>query len=87
MPNEKSLLGETIAALKQQRDELALKMHLAEAEAKDEFDEAKDKLDKLTEEYDPLKDAVAESAENVAESLKLVADEVLGSFDRIRKSL
>jgi len=62
-------------------------MHLAEAEAKQEFDETIVKLDTLTAEYDPLKDAVGESAENVVESLKLVAGEVVSSFDRIRKSL
>ena len=80
-------INEVIAALKQQRDELELKMHLAKNEAKEEFEVAKDKLDQLTSEYDPLKDAVAESAENVGESLKLVADELMNSFDRIRKSL
>jgi type I site-specific restriction endonuclease len=87
MSTKKNLLHETISSLKQQRDELALKMHLAEAEAKQEFDETIVKLDTLTAEYDPLKDAVGESAENVVESLKLVAGEVVSSFDRIRKSL
>ena len=78
---------EVVSTLKQQRDELALKIHLAEAEAKEEFESAGEKLDQLTSEYDPLKDAVAESAENVTESLKLVAEEVMNSFDRIRKTL
>ena len=87
MSTKKNLLHETISSLKQQRDELALKMHLAEAEANQEFDETIVKLDTLTAEYDPLKDAVGESAENVVESLKLVAGEVVSSFDRIRKSL
>jgi hypothetical protein len=87
MSQEKSLLGETLSGLKQQCDELALKMHLAETEAKQEFEQTKDKLDQITSEYDPLKDAVGESAENVVASLKLVAGEVVSSFDRIRKSL
>ena len=87
MSQEKSLLGETISVLKQQRDELALKMHLAEAEAKQEFEQTKEKLDQLTSDFDPLKEAVGESAENVVESLKLVAGEVVSSFDRIRKTL
>ena len=87
MSQERSLLGKTLSGLKQQCDELALKMHLAETEAKQEFEQTKDKLDQLTADYDPLKDAVGESAENVVESLKLVAGEVVSSFDRIRKSL
>lgn len=87
MSDPKNVLADAITALQQQRDQLALKMHLAEAEARDEFEAAKDKLDQLTADYAPLKEAVAESAENVVESLKLVADEVMSSFDRIGKSL
>jgi len=87
MTHEKSSISELITTLKQQRDELAVKMHLGAAEAKEEWDSATDKLDQLTREYDPVKEAVAESAEGVTESLKLVADEVLTSFERIRKSL
>jgi hypothetical protein len=41
----------------------------------------------MTAEYEPLKDAVEESAGNVMASLKLVGDELLSSFERIRKSL
>ena len=84
---DRSFLEETLSTLKQQRDEIALQIHLAGMEAKEEFDEAKTKLDKLSDEYEPLKEAVAESAENVWESLKLVAGEVGKSFERIRKSL
>ena len=87
MSEEKDLLAETLSTLKQQRDEIALKMHLAESEAKEEFEQAKDRLDQLTAEYDPLKEAVGESAEQVTASLKLVAEELVSSFDRIRKSL
>ena len=87
MSDEKSRIEETISALKQQRDELALQIHLGAAEAKEEFENAKEKLDKMTEDFEPLKDAVAESAGNVLSSLQLVGEEVLASFGRIRKSL
>ena len=87
MSQDKSTLTETISALKQQRDELALKIHLGKAEAKEEFENAKEKLDKLTKDFEPLKDAVEESAGNVLGSLQLVGEEVLSSFARIRKSL
>jgi len=87
MSHESNPINELLSSLKQQRDELALKIHLGAAEAQQEWDEATDKLDQLTSEYDPLKKAVSESAENVTESVKLVADEVLSSFERIRKSL
>ena len=87
MTDERTRIQETIDALKRQRDELAVQIHLGKAEAKDEFEAAKAKLDKMTEDYEPLKDAVEESAGNVLASLKLVGEEVLGSFERIRKTL
>lgn len=87
MSDEKSPLHEAITSLQQQRDEIALKIHLAGKEAAQEFESAKDQLDQLTADYEPLKEAVAESAENVSASLKLVANEVMSSFERIRKSL
>ena len=87
MSATRSLLTEMISSLRQQRDELALQLHLGKAEAKDEFNKARCKLDKLMEDYEPVKDAIGESAENVLESLKLVGEEVLRSFNRVRKSL
>ena len=87
MSEEKNQIEETISALKQQRDELAVKIHLGSMEAQEEFEQAQAKLDKFTEEFEPLKDAVEESAGNVLSAFGLVGDELLSSVDRIRKSL
>ena len=87
MSEQKNLIEATISKLKQERDELALQIHLGAAEAKEEFEKAKKKLDQMTADYEPVKDAVEESAGNVFAALKLVGEEILGSFDRIRKSL
>lgn len=87
MARDKSQIEEMISALKQQRDELALQIHLGNMEAKDEFDKAKSKLDKLTEDSKPLENAVEESARNVFTSLKLAGDELLASSSRVQKSL
>ena len=87
MPEKRERLGELISALKQQRDELALRIHLAEAEAKQEWNRLDDRLAQLTHEYEPLKHAVGASTEDVWESLKLVGEEIKHGFDRIRKSL
>ncbi len=83
----KHQIEETISALKQQRDELAVQIHLGAAEAKQEFEAAKEKLDQMTADFQPVKDAVGESASNVFASLQLVGEEILASFNRIRKSL
>jgi len=87
MSDTKSKIEETIGALKQQRDELGLHIHLGAAEAKEEYDEAMQKLDKMSNDFAPVKDAAEESVENVLASLRLVGEEVLSSFDRIKKSL
>ncbi len=80
-------LGELISALEQQRDELALKIHLGKKEAQDEWSRVTDRLDKLQDEYKPVKDAMKESASNVTDSLFKVGKEIQESFHRIRKSL
>lgn len=87
MLHNKNQIKETISSLKQQRDQLALQIHLGAMEAKEEFEAAKVKLDQMTAQFDPVKDAIDESATNVLASLKLVGEEVLASFNRIRESL
>ncbi len=80
-------LEELVEALKQQRDELALKIHLGKKEAQDEWSQVTDKLDKLQDDYKPVKEAVKESASNVTEALLQVGSEIQDSFHKIRKSL
>ena len=87
MSEKKSQIQETIDALKRQRDELALQIHLGKAEAKEEFEKAQARLDQLSQEFEPLRDAVEESAEIVFAALKLVGEELMSSFERVRKSL
>lgn len=87
MSDTQEQLAAMISKLKQQRDELAVRVHLGKAEAKEEWDKVTAKLDELTSEYEPLKGAIRETSENVFSALKLVAGEVQEGFDRIRKSL
>lgn len=87
MSEERSTIKELISSLKQQRDELRLKMHLGNEEAKEQWEKLEEKFQQLTSDYEPLKTAVDETAEDVWESLKLVAGEIKTGFNRIRKSL
>ncbi len=87
MSQQKGHLAELISSLKRQRDELALKIHLGKADAKEEWNKITKKLDDLTSDYEPLKDAVGETAENLLAGLKLVTEEIQSGFNRIRKSL
>ena len=87
MAEEKEMLAELISSLKQQRDELALKIHLGKEDAKDEWEKVQGKLSQLSDDFEPVKDAFEESASNIFASLKLVAGEVAESFGRIRDSI
>lgn len=87
MSDSRNFVAETISSLKQQRDEIALQMHLGKAELKDEWSKLQKRLDELNNEFEPVKDAVGESAENVVESLKMVASELKDGFARVWKSL
>ena len=87
MSDSRELVSDLIVKLKQQRDELALKIHLGKQDAKDEWDKVRVKLDKLSDDYEPVKDAMEESASKVFDSMKHVASEIKASFDRIRESL
>ncbi len=87
MSDNRDMLGDMIESLKQQRDELALQIHLGKAEAKEEWERVQAKLDKLSDDFEPIKDAMGESAEGLMTSLGLVADEIKESFHRIRKAL
>lgn len=87
MSEKRDALDDVISKLKQERDELKLKMHLASMDAKDDYERISGKVDELTEQYDPVKDAVEETAENIFSALGLVADELKAGFQRVRKSV
>lgn len=87
MAHEKRTLDEIIDTLKQERDEVALRIHLASAEAKEEWEQLDEKWNELTDQYRPVKDALSETSENVIASMKLVGEELLEGFNRLRKSL
>jgi uncharacterized coiled-coil DUF342 family protein len=85
--NKSQLVATLIRELKEERDELKLKIHLGKMEVQEEWQALDDKLDALNHRFDPLKDAVGETAEDVWDSLKLVGSEIKAGFDRVRKSL
>ncbi len=85
--SERITLQELIDTLKQHRDELRVKMHLAEMDAKDEYERLSCKMDELSSQYQPVKDAVSESADNVIAALLLAAEEMKNGFVRVAKSL
>jgi uncharacterized coiled-coil DUF342 family protein len=85
--SEHRFLSNLIRDIRQERDELALQIHLGKQELKDEWDALDEKLSQLNHRFDPLKDAVGETGEDVWDSLKLVAGELQEGFHRVGKVL
>ena len=80
-------LDELISALRQQRDELRLQMHLAKAEARDEWEALEKRWETLEAKMPQLKKATTDSAKEVVTGLELVADEIAKAYKRLRDIL
>ncbi len=87
MSDQRSAVEALIKALKQERDELKLKMHLASMDAKSEYDRLSAKIDELNGQYEPVSSAVGETADNVFAALKLAGEEMKSGFHRVRKAI
>ena len=87
MAEERKGIEEKIAMLKRERDELALKLSLAKAEARDEWKTLQAKIDALEAQARPVAKTVGETASGVGASLELAADEIKRGFDKLRKLL
>ncbi|MDG2014019.1 MAG: hypothetical protein P8J33_10960 [Pirellulaceae bacterium] len=87
MAAEKRPLQDLMETLVQDSEELKVQIHLAEIEAREEFQRLSSKLEELTNQYEPVKNIFTESAESVVSALTLAAGEMKHSFSRITKSL
>lgn len=76
-----------VQQVKQERDEMMLKAHLFKAEAKDEWA----KVDKEWEHFKSKTEQVGNEAKGASGDLsaaaKLLGEEIIKSFQRIRKTL
>ena len=87
MSEQKTTLEEIISSLKQERDQIRVRLHLAGMEAKDEYERLSSKTEELLAQYEPLKHAVDETSENVFSALSLAAGEMKNGFSKIWHSL
>jgi uncharacterized coiled-coil DUF342 family protein len=85
MTNRLYDIEDIIESLKQQKDEIKLQIHLAKAEARDEWPELEKKFNELMSKADVLRKEAGDASGDVIEAAKLVADEIKRGFDRIRK--
>jgi hypothetical protein len=79
---------DVLAKLKQERDELALKIHLGKKEAADEWETLEAKWHEVTaRKMPPAQDAIDETTVGVGLALELAAEELREGYEKIRKLL
>lgn len=84
-------IDDLVESVKQQRDELRVQMHLAKADAKDEWERLEKKADRFLADAEsqskPLRGAVEESARDIGSALELVGQEIQKGYQRVRERL
>lgn len=83
--NEK--LESIVQKLEQERDELRVKMHLAKADARDEFDKLEDRWSALRLKMGVVKDGASEASGDVKEAASELADEIRKGYRNIMDRL
>ncbi len=74
-------------SIEQMRDEIKLKAHLGQAEAKDELEQLEKKWNTFLTEYKPLSDEAGKTVGNAGAALILAAEEIKAGYKRLRKLL
>ena len=80
-------IREIIEGLQQQRDEIAVRMHLAKAEVRDDWEKLEKRWQELHRKYEPIKHTLEDTSENVLAGLKLTAHELTDGFKRVGKQV
>lgn len=87
MSENKSSLDNLKTSIEQMRDEIKLKAHLGQAEAKEELEQLEKKWNTFLAQYKPFTDEAGKTAENAGAALSLAAEELKAGYKRLRKLL
>lgn len=87
MNDKKDWLDKLVDELKQERDELRVRVHLAKMEASDEWEELEEKMDKLETKAKVVGKATAESAEDIGAAMKTLGREIRDGFKKVAGKL
>ena len=76
-----------VERLKQERDELAVRLHLGKAELRDEWDRLEPKFEEMKARAASLGDESDEVVEDIKAAFALAADEIRKGYRRIADSI
>lgn len=89
MADWKAKWQDIIKDLEQQRDELKVRIHLAKAEARDEWEKLKldEKIATLKQRADSAGIEARDAMKDIGSAAERLADEIREGLDRVRKTL
>ena len=87
MTADKSAIDRMREELVRQRDELNLQMHLAKAEARDEWQELEKRWQEVKPKLDAAGSEAMKSGENVLAGLQLTLEELRKGYQRVKDRL
>jgi hypothetical protein len=73
--------------VQRQRDEIFLQIHLAKAEMREEWESAEKKLERMKAKTPVVAKESGESLKDLGAAVRLVGEELLRSYERIKKSI
>ena len=87
MTDAKEQLAKAAEQLKQQRDELRVKLHLAKADAKDEWVKLERQWEEVKPKLEAARQEAGKTAGSVGSALNLAMEELKKGYERMRKLL
>ena len=76
-----------VGRLKQERDELRVRLHLLKAELLDEWEDVESKWEHVENKLEHMRDGAKDSAEDIGAALSQVGEEITQAYQRFRDSL
>jgi ribosome-associated translation inhibitor RaiA len=87
MADAKEQMTKAVEYLKQQRDELQVQLHLAKADAKDEWARLEKQWDEIHPKLEAAREEAGKTAESVSAALGLAIDELKKGYERLKNRL
>ncbi len=78
---------DVIAALRQERDELRVRIHLANMEIHDEWEQIERKWEHLQSKGHDLSEATGKSAHEIGEAFSILGGELKEAYRRLKRAL
>jgi hypothetical protein len=85
--NAKAEVEKLVEQVKQERDEIILKAYLFKADAKDEWHKVDEQWEHFKSKAEHVGTEAKDASGDVSAAAKLLAEEIMKSFQRIRKTL